>query len=140
MTFNGVEIVKELPAKRKASALYLVGDGSAAYEIHFTNKQKDPINVGNTSMINSLIAAGAGEGGTGADGTDGTDGREVSLRVNSGFIQWQYTGDVSWTNLIPLSELEGAQGPQGIQGVPGPTGPAGAGTTEEDTILYSIIF
>jgi len=46
----------------------------------------------------------------GIQGPEGSDGREVSLRVADGFIQWQYTGDASWTNLISLSALTGPAG------------------------------
>lgn len=41
---------------------------------------------------------------------DGQDGESIELRVDSGFIQWKYPSEGSWTNLIALSELEGAPG------------------------------
>jgi hypothetical protein len=40
----------------------------------------------------------------------GIDGREVNLQVANGYIQWQYTGEESWTNLIGVSTLKGADG------------------------------
>jgi hypothetical protein len=40
----------------------------------------------------------------------GDDGREIELQVNATHIQWRYVGDVSWTDLIALSELKGADG------------------------------
>lgn len=51
-------------------------------------------------------------GGT-SEGTPGADGREVTLRVSGGYIQWQYVGETSWTNLIALSELTGDPGTDG---------------------------
>ena len=42
-----------------------------------------------------------------------TAAKEISLRVNSGYIQWQYIGDSSWTNLVTLSSLQGSQGNPG---------------------------
>ena len=58
-------------------------------------------------------------------GGGGGDGREVELRNNGLFIQWRYVGDVSWIDLVALSELEGPQGIQGIQGIQGEQGPKG---------------
>lgn len=43
----------------------------------------------------------------------GPAGREVSLRVADGFIQWQYTGDATWNNLVSLASLLGPQGNPG---------------------------
>ena len=58
-------------------------------------------------------------------GGGGGDGREIELRNNGLFIQWRYVGDVSWIDLVALSELEGPQGIQGIQGIQGEQGPKG---------------
>jgi len=38
---------------------------------------------------------------------NGVDGSEVEMRVDSGYIQWKYDSDVSWTNLIEVSTLKG---------------------------------
>jgi hypothetical protein len=43
----------------------------------------------------------------------GEDGREVELQVTATYIQWRYTGEVDWTNLMALSELEGGDGTNG---------------------------
>lgn len=56
----------------------------------------------------------------------GKDGREVSLQATDTYIQWKYTGDQSWTNLISLTALKGDKGDQGDQGVPGNPGKDGA--------------
>lgn len=48
-----------------------------------------------------------------SEGTPGADGREVALRASGGYIQWQYVGETSWTNLIALSELTGEPGADG---------------------------
>jgi hypothetical protein len=59
------------------------------------------------------------QGPQGNAGTDGTDGKEVQLQVSGGYIQWKYDTDVSWTNLIAVSELVGATGATGAAGADG---------------------
>jgi len=44
---------------------------------------------------------------------NGADGREVQLQNNGTFIQWRFTGDVSWTNLLQISTLAGTNGVDG---------------------------
>lgn len=46
----------------------------------------------------------AGSGGS------GTDGREVELRNNGEYIQWRYSGEEDWTNLVALADLKGEKG------------------------------
>ena len=46
-------------------------------------------------------------------GDDGKAGKEILLRAQAGFIQWQYEGETAWRNLIALSELTG---PKGVDG------------------------
>ncbi len=55
----------------------------------------------------------------------GKDGREVNMRVDSGYIQWQLTGDTEWKNLISLDELKVTGGTGGTVGVPGTPGKDG---------------
>lgn len=70
----------------------------------------------------------------------GADAREIELRKSATAIQWRYTGDETWNDLVTLAEITGAQGEQGIpgpkgepgvtgaqgiQGIQGPVGPAG---------------
>ena len=55
----------------------------------------------------------------GADGVDGTDGKQVTFQVSEGFIQWQYVGDTTWTNLIDLQTITGADGSNGTDGADG---------------------
>jgi hypothetical protein len=50
----------------------------------------------------------------GEQGIPGENGREVSFRVTSSHIQWQYLGDSSWIDLVPLSTLVGEQGAPGL--------------------------
>jgi M6 family metalloprotease-like protein/uncharacterized repeat protein (TIGR02543 family) len=52
-------------------------------------------------------------------GPQGVAGREVVFQVSDGYIQWQYIGDTTWTNLISLSTLTGANGSNGTDGVNG---------------------
>jgi M6 family metalloprotease-like protein/uncharacterized repeat protein (TIGR02543 family) len=55
----------------------------------------------------------------GEQGYPGTDGKEVTFQVDEGYIQWQYVGEETWTNLVPLSTLTGSDGTNGIDGVDG---------------------
>src|SRR5690606_13140285 len=43
-------------------------------------------------------------------GPQGEDGRKISLRLANGNIQWQYEGDINWTNLVSISYLIGDKG------------------------------
>ena len=56
------------------------------------------------------------DGVDGTNGIDGVDGRPVELQTTDTHIQWRYTGDVAWVNLIALSALEGADGTNGVDG------------------------
>lgn len=49
-------------------------------------------------------------GTPGKDGTNGTNGKKVMLRKNATHIQYQYEGDLTWVDLVPLSELKGEAG------------------------------
>lgn len=74
------------------------------------------------------------------DSGGGADAREIELQKSATAIQWRYTGDETWNDLVALAEITGAQGEQGIpgpkgepgvtgaqgiQGIQGPAGPAG---------------
>ena len=56
----------------------------------------------------------------------GADGREVELQTNSTHIQWRYSGESEWRNLIELKRLEGPRGATGATGPQGPIGETGA--------------
>nr|WIF89110.1 InlB B-repeat-containing protein [Acholeplasma laidlawii] len=76
----------------------------------------------NLIELSSLVGAKGDTGNAGSDGTDGLngiDGREVLFQVADGFIQWQYTGDSSWTNLVELTSLVGPAGQDGVDGIDG---------------------
>ena len=49
-------------------------------------------------------------------GPTGADGREVLFQVSEGYIQWQYEGETTWTNLIAMDTLVGASGEDGVDG------------------------
>lgn len=71
---------------------------------------------GETELSRVIIRGGSG---------GGADAREIELRKSATAIQWRYTGDETWNDLVTLAEITGAQGEQGIQGLQGPTGPQG---------------
>lgn len=71
-----------------------------------------PINAHNLGIMEDgikrlfyYLLAGGGTGGGSA-----ADGREVELRNNGEYIQWKYSGDEEWVNLVPLSDLKGKDG------------------------------
>lgn len=49
----------------------------------------------------------------GPQGIPGLNGEEVMLQVASGYIQWKYDNDTTWTNLISLDSLRGETGLSG---------------------------
>lgn len=78
------------------------------------------------------------DGDDGAPGPDGADGKEIQIQKTATHIQWRYSGDAAWSNLIALEELigpagndgaDGIQGIQGIQGIPGVKGDPGTNGT-----------
>ena len=58
-------------------------------------------------------------------GNDGADGKQIELNVYNGFIQWKYSDDSVWNNLIALSELAGDKGDKGDTGETGAPGQDG---------------
>jgi hypothetical protein len=65
------------------------------------------------------------DGAPGTSGSDGDDGREVELQKTATHIQWRYVGDVSWTNLVALTDIKGDQGNAGTNGANGTNGTNG---------------
>lgn len=100
------------------------------------------------------------QGIQGIQGIPGDDGREVELQKNTTHVQWRYVGDITWNDLVPLTDITGpqgatgSQGPQGIQGLKGDqgnqgpqgaTGATGAAgpnqvTTSTDTNLSGLLY
>ena len=64
-------------------------------------------------------------GPQGIQGLPGSDGKEVELRKNTTHVQWRYVGDVSWIDLVPLTEITGPKGETGLQGAKGDKGDKG---------------
>ena len=72
---------------------------------------------GETELSRVIIRGGSGSG---------VDAREIELRKSATAIQWRYTGDETWNDLVALAEITGAQGEQGIPGPKGEPGVTGA--------------
>ena len=47
------------------------------------------------------------DGKDGIDGTNGTDGKTIELRAEGSMIQWKYTTDETWTDLIEITGSTG---------------------------------
>lgn len=76
---------------------------------------------GEKEISRVTIAGGSGSG-------TGSDAREIELQKSSTALQWRYTGDETWNDLVSLAEITGPQGtpgPQGNPGEPGVQGPKG---------------
>ena len=50
------------------------------------------------------------------DSGSGVDAREIELRKSATAIQWHYTGDETWNDLVTLEEITGEQGEPGKDG------------------------
>lgn len=48
-------------------------------------------------------------------GIDGTNGREVEFQESTTHIQWRYVGDISWIDLIALTDITGEDGKDSYQ-------------------------
>ena len=62
-------------------------------------------------------------------GASGNTAREVELRNSGQYLQWRYTGDSNWTNLVSVASITGAigaTGETGAAGLRGFTGSTGA--------------
>ena len=86
-------------------------------QIYLLKSQNLTIGFDGTALTNddfvefpvSVGATGA-DGADGIPGTNGTNGKEVELRTSGNWIQWKYTTDLTWTNLIDINGLKGADG------------------------------
>jgi hypothetical protein len=83
-----------------------------------TNTLKFKIGDGVTAW-NSLAYGGI-------KGDTGTNGSQIQLQTTATHLQWKYTTDVTWNDLLLLSTLKGDTGGTGPAGPTGPTGPTGA--------------
>lgn len=90
--------------------------------------------------VSELSGPEGPQGPIGERGEQGLPGKEIELRSNGYYVQWRYSGDETWNNLVYIEELrgpkgdrgdtgeqglQGIQGEQGIQGPIGLTGPQG---------------
>jgi hypothetical protein len=84
------------------------------HELQFALTEIDLDAIGLSEMEVGLFGSPlvpTSEAGTGT----GKDGREVELRRNESgtLIQWRYTGDAQWRNLVSIAELAGPAGTNG---------------------------
>lgn len=96
------------------TVLYTIGDGVES----IVSEYPDIIN----QIFKKLEEI---EQGGGESGTPGKDGREIEIQNNGTAIQWRYSGESQWNDLVQISEITGPQGPEGKQGPPGQDGAKG---------------
>ena len=72
-----------------------------------------------------LIGGKGDQGERGLPGIEGPEGRKIDLRKTTTHIQWKYTGDSLWVDLVPLDQLKGDKGDKGSPGVEGSPGERG---------------
>ncbi|HEY6612765.1 MAG TPA: hypothetical protein VIZ86_16750 [Pseudomonas sp.] len=61
-------------------------------------------------------------GRPGVNGDAGADARQVEFQSSVTHIQWRRVGDAAWSDLLPLTAIEGAPGDAGPPGVGVPVG------------------
>ena len=98
--------------------------------IEFSNRSTPaPPAAGKKLFLNSLgdlkLLAPDGSVMSLGAGVVGTNGREVEFQKSATHIQWRYVGDLTWTDLVLLSDLEGTAGAAGAKGDKGDTGNVG---------------
>ena len=65
-----------------------------------------------------------------------TGGRSIEIRANTTHVQWKYSEDGVWTDLVALDSLRGELGPQGVQGIKGDKGDKGdPGSTDYNELI-----
>lgn len=96
------------------SAINQIADGKADALDYKNNVLR--LLSGGTELSRVTIRGGSGSG---------ADAREIELRKSATAIQWRYTGDETWNDLVALAEITGARGEQGPKGDPGATGAQG---------------
>lgn len=69
-----------------------------------------------------LVNIDGGRGPQGIQGIDGENGENIELQNSGTFIQWRVVGDIAWTNLIAVADLQGADGTDGVDGTDGTDG------------------
>lgn len=105
-------------------------------ENHWSSRLNEEIDIGKSykclqnivdmypSIIGQILAKlDALENGSTSDGTSGgtsdgstTSAREILLQNSGTAIQWQYSGDDTWTDLVLLEDIKGDKGDKGDTG------------------------
>ncbi len=78
------------------------------------------------------------QGEIGLTGPAGADGRDIVIRNDGTYLQWQYAGDTAWTNLVSLASLRGADGTNGLDGTNGVDGADGQNGREIEMRFDSV--
>lgn len=74
-----------------------------------------------------------------ATGCSGTANRNTDLpevRNNGTAIQWKYTNETEWHDLVTLAELMGAMGEKGVDGINGKDGLDGKDGVDGEPLRY----
>lgn len=87
-------------------------DGASAYQVAVAGGFAGTEAEWLASLRGTDGAPGA-DGAQGTAGTPGADGRAVTFQKTATHIQWQYVGDGTWSDLVLLSDLQGAAGADG---------------------------
>ena len=94
IALSEIVVVETLPAESEATASieeYIKTESLTTYQLHLG------------------IPAGK-------NGIDGINGKEIELQVTDTYIQWRYTAETNWKNLIELASLKGPKGDKGEDG------------------------
>lgn len=116
---GGTTNYEKLSNKPKLNGVTLEGNKTLD-QVGVLAKNQGSNNSGKFLSVGSdgnVVPADAPSGGGGGSGTPGKDGREIQIQNNGTAIQWRYVGDVSWTDLVQLSDITGAKGDPGEDGI-----------------------
>ena len=110
--FDGIAFDKTFDlSDTKNTGIATFGDGCTFknYGASFNNEYNAFVNDRLKIKFPFVLNIG-GDGESLVIGRKAPDGRELLLRINAGFIQWQYAGDEEWNDFVELSTLIGDGG------------------------------
>ena len=98
-----------------ADTTYAIQDGVTYLGSSYVNIQAGTNHLPTDTAYWQVVMSKGDTGSQGNQGIQGEAGKEVQLQVTATHIQWKYTDEVTWTDLILLSTLKGDTGDDGLE-------------------------